>query len=104
MSSSVPLATQLALSVATVIFTSYAAGRVHQWYRQGYDRDIAFREGYNQASHSLFQLAVRSQPVAAIEAEAPEPHAIRAVVPVYSLPGTIDAESVEKTRAMRHHN
>ncbi|MEV6597216.1 hypothetical protein AB0M36_10180 [Actinoplanes sp. NPDC051346] len=57
------VALQLVLSVAMVIFTAYVAGRVHQWYRHGFDRDVAYREGYNQASHTLFQLAVRNHPV-----------------------------------------
>ena len=78
------IAVQLALSVAMVIFTSYVAGRVHQWYRHGFDRDVAFREGYNEASHTLFQLAVRNHPVK------PAPGAaraqVRAVVPLHQLP------------------
>ena len=47
-------------AVAIVIFTAYAAGRVHQWYRHGFEREEAFREGYNQASHALFHLATRN--------------------------------------------
>ncbi|GAA2526462.1 hypothetical protein GCM10010435_16960 [Winogradskya consettensis] len=56
------IALQLALSVVMVIFTSYVAGRVHQWYRHGFERDVAYREGYDQASQTLFQLAVRTHP------------------------------------------
>jgi hypothetical protein len=55
-------ALQVILAVAIVIFTAYAAGRVHQWYRHGFEREEAFREGYNQASHSLFHLATRNLP------------------------------------------
>ena len=55
-------ALQVILAVAIVIFTAYAAGRVHQWYRHGFEREEAFREGYNQASHALFHLATRSLP------------------------------------------
>jgi hypothetical protein len=55
-------ALQVILAVATVIFTAYAAGRVHQWSRHGFEREEAFREGYNQASHALFHLATRSLP------------------------------------------
>jgi hypothetical protein len=56
------LALQVMLAVAIVIFTAYAAGRVHQWYRHSFEREVAFREGYNQASHTLFHLAVRTLP------------------------------------------
>jgi hypothetical protein len=38
----------------------YASGRVHQWYRQGLDRDDAFRDGYDRATRSLFALATRA--------------------------------------------
>jgi hypothetical protein len=55
-------ALQVTFAVALVIFTAYAAGRVHQWYRHGFEREEAFREGYNQASHTLFHLATRSLP------------------------------------------
>jgi hypothetical protein len=58
------LALQVMLAVAIVIFTAYAAGRVHQWYRHSFEREVAFREGYNQASHALFHLAVRTLPSA----------------------------------------
>ena len=59
------LALQVMLAVAIVIFTAYAAGRVHQWYRHSFEREVAFREGYNQASHALFHLAVRTLPAPA---------------------------------------
>jgi hypothetical protein len=56
------IAIQVALAVAIVIFTAYAAGRVHQWYRHGFEREVAYREGYNEASHALFHLAIRTLP------------------------------------------
>ena len=62
MSASSSAAVQVALAVALVIFAAYAAGRVHQWYRRGFERDVAYREGYNQASRTLFHLAIRNQP------------------------------------------
>ena len=46
-------AMQITLAVAGVIMTAYAAGRVHEWYRHVHEREQAFRDGYNQASHSL---------------------------------------------------
>jgi hypothetical protein len=62
MSASHSVAVQVALAVALVILTAYAAGRVHQWYRHGFERDVAYRDGYNQASRTLFHLAIRHQP------------------------------------------
>ncbi|GGQ40476.1 hypothetical protein [Couchioplanes azureus] len=91
------IALQLALSVAMVILTAYVSGRVHQWYRHGFDRDVAYREGYNQASHTLFQLAVRSHPAGSTTAAGglpgapqtavpgPAPAQVRAVVPLHHL-------------------
>ena len=51
---------QIALAVIFVIATAYAAGRVHQWHRHTFERDVAYREGYNQASRTLFHLAARN--------------------------------------------
>jgi hypothetical protein len=48
------------LSLALVCSACYAAGRLHQWYRQGFERDDAFRTGYDQASHTLFAIATRA--------------------------------------------
>ncbi|MFI7603225.1 hypothetical protein [Actinoplanes sp. NPDC049681] len=102
------IAIQLALSVAMVILTAYVAGRVHQWYRHGFDRDVAYREGYNQASHTLFQLAVRNHPVGIKPAAAPSsaPGQVRAVVPLHQLPErtAIDlaAERRESPRLLHH--
>jgi hypothetical protein len=53
-------ALQVAVAVAVVIVTAYAAGRIHQWYRHGLEREVAYREGYDEASHALFHLATRS--------------------------------------------
>ncbi|GAB1643017.1 hypothetical protein [Krasilnikovia sp. MM14-A1259] len=66
-------ALQVALAVAFVILTAYAAGRVHQWHRQGFEREVAYRQGYDQASHTLFHLATRALPAAASESAAAEP-------------------------------
>lgn len=98
MTPSASIAVQLALSVAMVIFTSYVAGRVHQWYRHGFDRDVAFREGYNQASHTLFQLAVRNHPVKPPAVTGPA-H-VRAVVPLHQLP---ERTPVDLTGGRRQH-
>lgn len=39
--------------------TGYAAGRLHQWYRTGLDRDEAYRDGYDTATRSVFSMAAR---------------------------------------------
>jgi len=54
-----PVLYQLISAVLLVIVTAYAAGRVHQWYKHGLERDLAYRDGYDEASHSLFHLATR---------------------------------------------
>jgi len=50
------LITILAMFVACA---GYAAGRLHQWYRTGLDRDEAYRDGYDTATRSTFSLAAR---------------------------------------------
>ncbi|GAB1693376.1 hypothetical protein [Krasilnikovia sp. M28-CT-15] len=47
------------LLAAFIACTGYAAGRLHQWYRTGLDRDEAFRDGYDTATRSVFGLAAR---------------------------------------------
>ncbi|OJF11246.1 hypothetical protein [Couchioplanes caeruleus] len=109
------IALQLALSVATVIFTAYVARRVHQWYRHGFNRDLAYRKGCNQASRTLFQLAVRNHPVGSAPAAAsaaptaaasPAPAQVRAVVPRHHLPARtatdVHAERRETARLLHH--
>jgi hypothetical protein len=49
----------LTLLAAFIACTGYAGGRLHQWYRMGRDRDDAFRDGYDTATHSVFSLAAR---------------------------------------------
>ena len=72
---------QIALAVLLLIFCSYAGGRVHQWYRQSFERDLAFREGYQQASHTLFPLASRSLHGRAHTAEARVPDQASRLMP-----------------------
>jgi len=47
------------LLAALIAGTGYAAGRAHQRYRTGRDRDAAYRDGYDTASRSVFSLAAR---------------------------------------------
>ena len=51
---------QVLFVFAFALCTSYAAGRVHQWYKHALDRDEAWRGGYDRATHSLFNLATRA--------------------------------------------
>ena len=53
---------QLILALAFVIASGYASGRIHQWYKHGLERDHAYREGYDQASQSMFDMVTRSTP------------------------------------------
>jgi hypothetical protein len=47
------------LLAAFLACTGYAAGRLHQWYRTGQDRDEAYRDGYDTATRSVFSMAAR---------------------------------------------
>jgi hypothetical protein len=47
------------IAVFMLMAASYVAGRVHQFFKQTVDREQAFRDGYNQATKSLFALATR---------------------------------------------
>lgn len=60
--------------IVLLMSVMYATGRLHQWYRQGHERDQAFRDGYDKATESLFTVATRARkavggpPAADIEA------------------------------------
>jgi hypothetical protein len=53
---------QIFLALAFVVASGYASGRIHQWYKHGLERDHAYREGYDQASQSMFDMVTRSTP------------------------------------------
>jgi hypothetical protein len=65
------------LLAAFLACTGYAAGRLHQWYRTGQDRDEAYRDGYDTATRSVFSMAARI--IGPRRAERP---AVRASAPV----------------------
>ena len=44
-----------------IILGGYAAGRFHQYRRRALEMELAYNEGYNQASRTLFPVAVRSK-------------------------------------------
>lgn len=81
---------QIAFAVIFVILIAYLAGRVHQWYRHTFERDVAYREGYNQASRTLFHLTTRRPPGKAEAKPVTSPSAtpatrVRAVVPFHPI-------------------
>jgi hypothetical protein len=61
------------LALVLVVASAYAAGRIHQWYRNGVHRDRAYREGYDKASHSLFDMAMHKRSAAGAEIAVPTP-------------------------------
>jgi hypothetical protein len=42
------------ITLGVMVSATYALGRIHQWYRHGEARDSAYRQGYDEASRSLF--------------------------------------------------
>ncbi|MFG1608626.1 hypothetical protein [Actinoplanes sp. NPDC049265] len=42
------------ITLGIMVSATYALGRIHQWYRHGETRDAAYRQGYDEASRSLF--------------------------------------------------
>ncbi|MFC4070772.1 hypothetical protein [Actinoplanes subglobosus] len=44
------------LTLAIVMSTGYAVGRIHQWHRHGVERDKAYRTGYDEASRSIIKM------------------------------------------------
>ncbi len=49
----------IALFAAFVACCGYAAGRIHQRRQTGSDREAAYRDGYETATHSVFSTAAR---------------------------------------------
>ncbi|GAA1628866.1 hypothetical protein [Actinoplanes couchii] len=68
----------LLLTLAIVVSSGYAVGRIHQWHRHGRDRDEAYRTGYDQASRAIIgMMAERRAPTAPL---VNPPHVRRTVV------------------------
>ena len=62
---------QIVLALAFVIASGYACGRIHQWYKHGLERDRSYREGYDHASRSMFDMAVRTRSAVTAAAQPP---------------------------------
>jgi hypothetical protein len=71
------------LLAAFLAATGYAAGRLHQWYQTGPERDEAYRDGYDTAARSTFSMAARI-----IGPRRSERAAIRASAPVRATPAS----------------
>jgi hypothetical protein len=52
------------LSLSIFVSSAYALGRIHQWYRHGAAREVAYRDGYDKASHTMFGLVTPEEEVA----------------------------------------
>lgn len=48
------------LGVLMLVVVCYVGGRLHQWYKHTFEREEAFREGYDKATRSLFSLATKT--------------------------------------------
>ena len=77
---------QIVLALAFVIASGYALGRIHQWYKHGLERDGAYREGYNHASRSMFDMVVRNR-TGRLSVAAAHPAAPRSPAPTPNLSG-----------------
>lgn len=53
------------IGLILIVSVCYATGRIHQWYKTGDDRELAYRDGYDTATKSLFSLATRTMKVTA---------------------------------------
>ncbi len=71
------------LLAAFLAATGYAAGRLHQWYQTGPERDEAYRDGYDTAARSTFSMAARI-----IGPRRTERAPIRASAPVRAAPAS----------------
>ncbi|MCU7722225.1 hypothetical protein ODJ79_00700 [Actinoplanes sp. KI2] len=49
----------LALTFSIFISGAYALGRIHQWHKNGLDRDEEYRRGYDKASLSILDMMAR---------------------------------------------
>lgn len=70
------------LATFLLVLMCYIAGRVHQFFRQTTEREEAFRDGYNQATRSLFSLATRTSH--GLPASAPLPKSKPVMRPGYA--------------------
>ncbi|AGZ44976.1 hypothetical protein [Actinoplanes friuliensis] len=81
----------ITLLAALTAGAGYAAGRWHQWYRTGPERDEAYQAGYDTATRSVFSMAARligarkaARGTAAVVPAAPAPASPEAAGPAPS--------------------
>ncbi|GAA2647328.1 hypothetical protein [Paractinoplanes durhamensis] len=58
----------IALTLGILISSGYAIGRIHQWHKDGQERDEAYRHGYDTASLSILNTVIRESPAAPLDA------------------------------------
>jgi hypothetical protein len=51
----------ITLSLIVAISSAYAIGRIHQWNKDGLEREDAYRNGYDKASSSLMRTMTSSR-------------------------------------------
>ncbi|GAA0535780.1 hypothetical protein GCM10010172_16330 [Paractinoplanes ferrugineus] len=54
----------VALMLAILMSSAYALGRIHQWHKNGLERDEAYRRGYDKASVSILGIMTSQKPAA----------------------------------------
>lgn len=68
----------LLLTLALVLSSCYAVGRIHQWHRHGLERDEAYHAGFDRASRSIIgMLTDRDDRSGAGSGSTTPPHAWR---------------------------
>jgi hypothetical protein len=90
------------MAMFLLVLMTYLAGRVHQFFRQTVEREVAFRDGYNQATKSLFALATRTAkglPPAAPAQDSEPPAAPATLRGFASVPGEVPRPLPARHRA-----
>jgi hypothetical protein len=93
---------QILLALAFVIASGYASGRIHQWYKHGLERDRSYREGYDHASRSMFDMAVRTRSTVNAPAAQPTP-AEPCTAPITARIGPVGASRRRILARAAHH-
>ncbi|MEU4239177.1 hypothetical protein [Actinoplanes sp. NPDC026619] len=49
----------ITLTLGILVSSGYALGRIHQWHKDGLERDEAYRRGYDKASSSILSMIMK---------------------------------------------
>jgi hypothetical protein len=52
----------LVLTLAVLLSSAYAVGRIHQWHKYGLERDEAYQIGYDKASRTIIGMMTGRHP------------------------------------------